>query len=404
MNQDKFLVARGLRSASYAKSIASTWIWAPALFVSSQIAYQYGLAGFLMFLIPNVLTLWIFGFLCDKYDINFSTAVETVKKVGKVQQAEHLTITSALLIGSTFVQILGIHALLSQWFGVPRVFSALAILGLSLLIIWGKGLKACIKTDAFKYEIIFICGLALVFCTDNHTALNFDGHLDFNLLTLFLNFGLPTAIGLLSAPYADTTFWQRANSIERDERFKTFFLAGAFFALIPMLFAIIGFSASTTDNWQLQNFATSSFSMTLLAVAVLSALIATVDSNLCAVGALAKKGKENVTIIAFCALLTVLFCWLDNLTIVDLFLLYGTLRTVASVPTILSLTNHFSAKRLQIATGTAMIVCPIGFALAQPYGNGWIFTVLALLIPLLGYKNNETSRHIPSAYCIRSID
>ena len=404
MNQDKFLVARGLHSASYAKSIASTWIWAPALFVSSQIAYQYGLAGFLMFLIPNVLTLWIFGFLCDKYDINFSTAVETVKKVGKVQQAEHLTITSALLIGSTFVQILGIHALLSQWFGVPRVFSALAILGLSLLIIWGKGLKACIKTDAFKYEIIFICGLALVFCTDNHSALNFDGHLDFNLLTLFLSFGLPTAIGLLSAPYADTTFWQRANSIERDERFKTFFLAGAFFALIPMLFAIIGFSASTTDNWQLQNFAISSFSMTLLAVAVLSALIATVDSNLCAVGALAKKGKENVTIIAFCALLTVLFCWLDNLTIVDLFLLYGTLRTVASVPTILSLTNHFSAKRLQIATGTAMIVCPIGFALAQPYGNGWIFTVLALLIPLLGYKNNETSRHIPSAYCIRSID
>ena len=404
MSTNKYLVARGLNSASYAKSIASTWIWAPALFVSSQIAYQYGLSGFLMFLIPNVLTLLIFGFVCDKFDIDFSTAVETVKKVGKVQEAEHLTITSALLVGSTFVQILGIHALLSQWFGVPRVFSALAILGLSLLIIWGKGLKACIKTDAFKYEIIFICGLALVFCTDNHSALNFDGHLDFNLLTLFLSFGLPTAIGLLSAPYADTTFWQRANSIERDERFKTFFLAGAFFALIPMLFAIIGFSASTTDNWQLQNFATSSFSMTLLAVAVLSALIATVDSNLCAVGALAKKGKENVTIIAFCALLTVLFCWLDNLTIVDLFLLYGTLRTVASVPTILSLTNHFSAKRLQIATGTAMIVCPIGFALAQPYGNGWIFTVLALLIPLLGYKNNETSRHIPSAYCIRSID
>lgn len=404
MNQNKYLVARGLHSASYAKSIASTWIWAPALFVSSQVAYQYGLAGFLMFLIPNVLTLWIFGFLCDKYDINFSTAVETVKKVGKIQQAEHLTITSALLIGSTFVQILGIHALLSQWFGVPRLISALAILGLSLLIIWGKGLRACIKTDAFKYEIIFICGLALVFCTDNHTALNFDGHLDFNLLTLFLSFGLPTAIGLLSAPYADTTFWQRANSIEQGERFKTFFLAGAFFALIPMLFAIIGFSAPTTDNWQLQNFANSSFSMTLLAVAVLSALIATVDSNLCAVGALAKRGRENVTIIAFCALLTALFCWLDNLTIVDLFLLYGTLRTVASVPTILSLSNRFDLKRLQIATGVAMIVCPIGFALAQPYGNGWIFTVLALLIPLLGYKNNETSRHVPSADRIRSVD
>lgn len=86
MSTNKYLVARGLNSASYAKSIASTWIWAPALFVSSQIAYQYGLSGFLMFLIPNVLTLLIFGFVCDKFDIDFSTAVETVKKVGKVQE------------------------------------------------------------------------------------------------------------------------------------------------------------------------------------------------------------------------------------------------------------------------------------------------------------------------------
>lgn len=404
MSTNKYLVARGLNSASYAKSIASTWIWAPALFVSSQIAYQYGLSGFLMFLIPNVLTLLIFGFVCDKFDIDFSTAVETVKKVGKVQEAEHLTITSALLIGSTFVQILGIHALLSQWFGVPRLVSAFAILGLSLLIIWGKGLKACIKTDAFKYEIIFLCGLVLILCADNNSVMHFGGHVPFDAFSLFLSFGLPTAIGLLSAPYADTTFWQRANSIEKGNRFKTFCFAGLFFATIPLLFSIIGFSAPTTENWQLQNFANSIFPMMLLAVAVLSALIATVDSNLCAIGALAKKGKENVTIIGFCALLTALFCWLDNLTIVDLFLLYGTLRTVASVPTILSLANRFDVKRLQIATGVAMIVCPIGFAFAQPYGNGWIFTVLALLIPLLGYKNNETSRHIPSAYCIRSID
>ena len=133
MSTNKYLVARGLNSASYAKSIASTWIWAPALFVSSQIAYQYGLSGFLMFLIPNVLTLLIFGFVCDKFDIDFSTAVETVKKVGKVQEAEHLTITSALLIGSTFVQILGIHALLSQCIRHYRIISFDYL---------GKGLKS----------------------------------------------------------------------------------------------------------------------------------------------------------------------------------------------------------------------------------------------------------------------
>lgn len=33
----------------YTTSIASSWIWAPAIFISSQQAYANGLAGFLMF-------------------------------------------------------------------------------------------------------------------------------------------------------------------------------------------------------------------------------------------------------------------------------------------------------------------------------------------------------------------
>lgn len=41
---------------------ASTWIWAPALFVSSSVAYYYGLAGLAIFLIPNILCLILFGF------------------------------------------------------------------------------------------------------------------------------------------------------------------------------------------------------------------------------------------------------------------------------------------------------------------------------------------------------
>lgn len=396
MNTNQYATARGLTTNFYAKSIAATWIWAPALFVSSQIAYQYGIAGFLMFLIPNVLTLLIFGYICDRFNINASTAVEAVKKAGRVQEVEHLTMTGALLIGSTFVQILGIHALLSQWFELPRIASALLVLALSFLIIFGKGLRACIKTDAYKWEVIFLAGVALVFGAEHTSTLNFGGHVDFNFLNLFLSFGIPTAIGLLSAPYADTTFWQRANSIERGQRFKTFAFASLFFISIPIIFSILGFCAPTVENWQLQVVASNPFSIMILGAAVLSALIATVDSNLCAVGALAKKGRENLTIIGFCTLLTALFCWLDNLTIVDLFLLYGTLRTIACVPTLLIMTKRYEPRRLQMATAVAMMICPLGFALAQPYSFGWIFTVLALLIPLLGYKH-ETSRRISSS-------
>ncbi len=43
-----------------ALSIAATWIWAPALFTSTEIAYTKGFAGLFWFLVPNVLCLILF--------------------------------------------------------------------------------------------------------------------------------------------------------------------------------------------------------------------------------------------------------------------------------------------------------------------------------------------------------
>ncbi|WP_033100337.1 sodium:solute symporter family transporter [Thermoactinomyces daqus] len=45
---------------SMALSVASTWIWAPALFVSAEKAYSNGIPGLFWFLVPNVLCLLIF--------------------------------------------------------------------------------------------------------------------------------------------------------------------------------------------------------------------------------------------------------------------------------------------------------------------------------------------------------
>lgn len=41
-------------------SIAATWVWAPALFTSTEHAYMKGFAGLLWFLVPNMLCLVIF--------------------------------------------------------------------------------------------------------------------------------------------------------------------------------------------------------------------------------------------------------------------------------------------------------------------------------------------------------
>src|SRR5260221_13469182 len=62
--KDGFLVAgRNVGWLLGGFSIAASWIWAPALFVSIQMAYQKGLAGIFWFTFPNVIALAIFAFL-----------------------------------------------------------------------------------------------------------------------------------------------------------------------------------------------------------------------------------------------------------------------------------------------------------------------------------------------------
>ena len=51
---------RSLGSTTIGMSAAASWIWAPALFVSSQKAYEQGLAGAFWFTLPNIAALLLF--------------------------------------------------------------------------------------------------------------------------------------------------------------------------------------------------------------------------------------------------------------------------------------------------------------------------------------------------------
>lgn len=53
---EKFYVGdRHMGTLQSAMSIAATWIWAPALFVSAEKAYANGFVGLFWFLVPNIL-------------------------------------------------------------------------------------------------------------------------------------------------------------------------------------------------------------------------------------------------------------------------------------------------------------------------------------------------------------
>ena len=62
-----FLVAnRSLKHWQAAFSIAISWVWAPAIFVCSIQAYEYGLPGIFWFTVPNVVCFFIFAPLAIK--------------------------------------------------------------------------------------------------------------------------------------------------------------------------------------------------------------------------------------------------------------------------------------------------------------------------------------------------
>ena len=107
-----------------ALSIAATWIWAPALFTSTENAYTKGFAGLFWFLAPNVLCLIFFipfakrireempegitlsGYMHGKY------RSETVKNI-------YLFQLGMLSILSTWVQLLAGSKILSMLTGIP---------------------------------------------------------------------------------------------------------------------------------------------------------------------------------------------------------------------------------------------------------------------------------------------
>lgn len=393
--RDYFLY-KGASDWSYAASIASTWIWAPALFVSSSVAHNMGLTGLLWFLIPNTLTLIVFGHIASHFrrEGREMSLSDVAGKNGASQEFLHTTVACVLLICSTAVQLIGIHALLSSWFDISKVMSS-AILGLiCFAIVWRGGLKCCIDTDAVKYRTVLIAGItfaALVSAAD--LPPDFQGYLQKGSWEIAATFGVTTAIGLMSAPYVDQTFWQRVFSIHPQRVVPVFYKSALLFAIIPLCFGYVGLCAPHGEGWDITWVVVDIPTKIILAAAVLSALISTLDSNLCAIASMVYRNTGEVfnarlNMIALFLLGSIVFCATD-VTIVGLFLFYGTLRTCLAVPTILMVFDRFSPRRLLCGSLLTVLIAPIGYTLASPYGYGWVFTVVALVLPIIGYSRRR---------------
>lgn len=359
-----------------AMSIAATWIWAPALFISAEKAYTSGIPGLFWFLVPNVLCLILFIPFAKRMRAKYPDGITLTGYMAETYHSPKVKGAYAFQMGalavlSTAVQLLAGGKMIATITGIPFWIVTIALAAIAYSYSRFSGIKASVATDVVQLGIILL-GCALIVpwllskaggmstviaglgsITGEYTSLTSETG-----LAVFLGFGLPTAVGLISGPFGDQCFWQRTFAIRKDRLGRSFFFGALLFGLVPLTMSMVGFAAAGTDFIAKDtSMVNMEFIMSVLPAWVLapflmmclSGLLSTVDSNLCAAASMTTDwqitGKlengDNIRISRHVMLallaVSILIANIPGLTVTHLFLFYGTLRASTLLPTVLTL-------------------------------------------------------------------
>lgn len=429
-SKNQFLVAnREVPMVPAALSIAATWIWAPALFVSAEKAFTQGWVGLFWFLVPNVFCLILFSFFAarirDLFPQGFTLSGYMRERYSKRVQNLYLLALAGLATCSFAVQLLAGGKIIATISGLPYFWVTVMLAAIPVGYTMYSGLKGSVVSDFFQMLVIFGVGALIIPWAVSEgggwevVAKGFSGKTGtFTDLfsgdgwNVFLTFGIPVTIGLLSGPFGDQSFWQRSFAIKKDSVKGAFVLGAFFFGIVPLSIAMLGFLAAG------MGFVPGNASQVNLEVILkllpgwvaipfvyllLSGLVSTLDSNLSSISSLAghdlherKNGstaewKDDPNVmrysrIAMAVLVVggIAIANIPGLTILYLFLFYGTLRASTLLPTVITLLKReVNEKGVFYGILTSMLVGLPIFA----YGNlnkitgliiaGSLFTVLA---------------------------
>ncbi|MBT3817386.1 MAG: hypothetical protein HOE80_03950 [Candidatus Magasanikbacteria bacterium] len=379
--KEQFLVAnRQVGWFMGGSSIAASWLWAPALFISVQLAYEKGLAGIFWFTLPNIIALAIFALLAPRIRTLFPDGYTLPQYINKKLQSKK--VHNVYLFPYFFYQIMAITvqlfaggSLVSLLTGIPlvAVMPMLAIIALIYTLI--SGLKASIITDFVQLAMIFIIGAIILpmtwkvgggFSTIRAGFMGIE-----NIKHIFdpgvaFSFGIVTAIGLIAGAISDQQYWQRTFAIKKNQLVKAFLFGALLFGIVPIALSTLGFLAVNPElNITLptgidasmigvQTVATllPSWAVFLFVIMLLSGLSSTLDSGLSAASSLwvtdIKKLKDDEKAIksARYAMISVTLLGLviayavyliPQFGLFHLWWIFNTIAACVVVPTILSL-------------------------------------------------------------------
>ena len=165
-DKTSFLLARReIGGVSGAFSIAASWTWAPAMFISAQLAYLNGIAGLFWFTIGNFLTLIIFAFFARRLRQNqpegFTLSGYVREKFSPGVQKLFLAESSILAVCAVAINLLAGSKAIETITGMNYHVASFVLLALALAYALRGGLKASVITEIFKISVLWL-GIAVL--------------------------------------------------------------------------------------------------------------------------------------------------------------------------------------------------------------------------------------------------
>lgn len=388
-------------------SIAAAWVWAPALFIAAQKSYQQGIVGLFWFTAPNVLCLIIFAFFASKlrmlFPEGYTLSGYVQERFSNRSQNMYLLTSIGLSTCSFAVQLLAGGTIIATLTAIPfyQVTIALALIALSYTF-W-RGLGASIMTDYIDMAFMAVIGLTFV----PWAVLNGGGYeavakgfggitgeftnlFDAKGIEVFLTFGLAATIGLLSGPFGDQSFWQRAFAINDEKNgVKKAFILGAFlFAIVPIMMSQLGFLAAGNGikvadaqvvNLEMVTKFLPFWCVVPFVYMLLMGLCSTLDSALSAVSSHGGhdlfnrlgltgdpiKFSRNIMLIVACIAIGI--ANIPGMKILYMFLFYATMRSSTLLPTVTMILKQKNLSESGLFYGIIASLC-IGLPIFG-YGN-----------------------------------
>ncbi|MFH0824763.1 MAG: hypothetical protein V2B18_18575 [Pseudomonadota bacterium] len=379
-----FLVSkRSVGTVVGGMSVAATWVWAPSLFIAAQKAYQQGLPGIMWFTVPNVACLVVFAFLAARIRKVFPKGYTLPEYIAvRFDTKTHLVYLFSFLglqVCSLAVQLIAGATLLETISGTPYTWSVviIAVVFTSYSLI--DGLYTSIRTEVLQLIMIF-AGIALLvpavviagggISTVKAGLGGFTGEFG-NIFDphVAYTFGITVTIGLMSGPVGDQKFWQRAFAFSEGNLVKGFLLGAALFAVVPLSMSLLGFTAAGNPSIAADVYAGKTTAQQIapyvvlnllpnggiivFVIVVLCSLASTGGAAICAGGSLiavdvyrryvnpAADEPRMLTIsrrsVVGISAAAVGIAVIPGITILSLFLFYGTLRSSTLAPTIMTL-------------------------------------------------------------------